>query len=79
MYARDADNDEVWILGPKKVIKPHLIVIDKIPIWDPKKRLAPKKDLKIPRPPNAYILYRKDKHTEVKAQNPNLHNNEICK
>ncbi|KAK4242061.1 hypothetical protein C8A03DRAFT_40626 [Achaetomium macrosporum] len=81
MYAQDADNDKVWILGPKKVIRPHLIVIDKIPIWDPKKRLAPEskkhKFDKIPRPPNAYILYRKDKHSEVKAQNPSLHNNEI--
>ncbi|MBE3042342.1 hypothetical protein IMZ48_07125 [Candidatus Bathyarchaeota archaeon] len=31
------------------------------------------------RPPNAYILYRKDHHEEVKAANPGISNNEICK
>lgn len=31
------------------------------------------------RPPNAYILYRKDRHEEVKAANPGISNNEICK
>lgn len=34
---------------------------------------------RIPRPPNAYILYRKDHHHIVKAANPGIHNNEICK
>lgn len=34
---------------------------------------------KIPRPPNAYILYRKDHHPIVKAANPGIHNNGICK
>lgn len=33
---------------------------------------------RIPRPPNAYILYRKDNHHLVKAANPGIHNNEIC-
>lgn len=37
------------------------------------------KDKKIPRPPNAYILYRKDHHTMVKEANPGITNNEICK
>ncbi|KAL1866072.1 hypothetical protein VTK73DRAFT_4923 [Phialemonium thermophilum] len=32
---------------------------------------------RIPRPPNAYILYRKDNHHKVKAENPGIHNNEI--
>lgn len=35
------------------------------------------KDKKIPRPPNAYILYRKDHHTVVKEANPGITNNEI--
>lgn len=30
------------------------------------------------RPPNAYILYRKDRHEEVKTANPGISNNEIC-
>lgn len=78
MFARDADNSKVWILGPKKVMQPNITVVGNIPIWDPKKKHV-RVEAKIPRPPNAYILYRKDKHNEVKAENPHLHNNEICK
>ncbi|KAJ4259639.1 hypothetical protein NW762_007569 [Fusarium torreyae] len=32
---------------------------------------------KIPRPPNAYILYRKERHQLVKQNNPGITNNEI--
>ncbi|KKA27293.1 hypothetical protein TD95_003136, partial [Thielaviopsis punctulata] len=32
---------------------------------------------KIPRPPNAYILYRKERHHEVKKSYPGIDNNEI--
>ncbi|KAK0747267.1 hypothetical protein B0T21DRAFT_266520, partial [Apiosordaria backusii] len=77
MFAQDADNSKVWILGPKKLIRPNITVVNNIPIWDPKRKHVPPPQIKIPRPPNAYILYRKDKHNEVKAENPNLHNNEI--
>lgn len=34
---------------------------------------------KVPRPPNAFIIYRKEWHPIVVAQNPGLHNNAICK
>ncbi len=34
---------------------------------------------KIPRPPNAFILYRQQYHPLVKAENPEFHNNDICK
>lgn len=34
---------------------------------------------RIPRPPNAFIGFRKDHHEEVKAANPGIHNNDICK
>jgi hypothetical protein len=37
-----------------------------------------KKD-KIPRPANAFILYRKAHHEFVKAENPGISNNDICK
>ncbi|KAK3904984.1 mat a-1 [Staphylotrichum tortipilum] len=77
MFARDADNVQVWILGPKKVMRPDITVVGNIPIWDPRRKHVPPPEIKIPRPPNAYILYRKDKHNEVKAENPSLHNNEI--
>ncbi|RCI13697.1 hypothetical protein L249_8210 [Ophiocordyceps polyrhachis-furcata BCC 54312] len=35
------------------------------------------KNVKIPRPPNAYILYRKERHQLVKRANPGITNNEI--
>ncbi|KAL3955118.1 hypothetical protein ACCO45_010681 [Purpureocillium lilacinum] len=38
---------------------------------------TPPKHVKIPRPPNAYILYRKERHHLVKAANPGITNNEI--
>jgi HMG (high mobility group) box len=34
---------------------------------------------KIPRPPNAFILYRQEHHPFIKAANPEFHNNDICK
>lgn len=34
---------------------------------------------KIPRPPNAFIIYRKAHHAATVAENPGLHNNDICK
>ncbi|KAJ4290083.1 hypothetical protein N0V88_006589 [Collariella sp. IMI 366227] len=77
MFARDADNAKVWILGPRKLIGPNVTVVGNTPIWDPKKKHVPPPQMKISRPPNAYILYRKDKHNEVKFQNPNIQNNEI--
>jgi len=38
-----------------------------------------KKSSKVSRPPNAFILYRQHQHPAMVAQNPGLHNNEICK
>ena len=37
------------------------------------------KEERIPRPPNAFILYRQHHHPLVKQANPEMHNNEICK
>ena len=34
---------------------------------------------KIPRPPNAFILYRQHLHPSVKADHPDYENNKICK
>lgn len=34
---------------------------------------------KVPRPMNAFILYRKSKHKETTTMNPTLHNTQICK
>jgi len=35
--------------------------------------------IKIPRPPNSWILYRQHHHYTVTAAHPDLHNNQICK
>lgn len=42
------------------------------------KKVADKKT-KVPRPPNAFILYRQHHHPLVKAEYPDMHNNQICK
>lgn len=34
--------------------------------------------IKVPRPPNAFILYRKDRHATMKQENSHLSNNDIC-
>jgi hypothetical protein len=36
------------------------------------------KKAKIPRPPNAFILYRQHYHPMVKEEHPEFHNNDIC-
>ncbi|KAF1983753.1 hypothetical protein K402DRAFT_155101 [Aulographum hederae CBS 113979] len=41
--------------------------------------VAPKSKSKVPRPPNAFIIYRKDWHPIVKAAHPGMHNNGISK
>jgi hypothetical protein len=40
---------------------------------------APMKENKVPRPPNGFILYRQHHHQILKAGNPDLRNNDICK
>lgn len=37
-----------------------------------------RKQLKIPRPPNSFILFRKDNHAKMVEANPGLHNTKIC-
>jgi len=81
MYVRDPNNCRVLILGPRKSLEPEVTMVGETPIWDPKKKhVVPEEtDTKIPRPPNAYILYRRDHHNAVKEANPGMHNNDICK
>lgn len=40
---------------------------------------TPERKPKISRPPNAFILYRRDYQAQIKAMNPRLMNNDICK
>ena len=45
---------------------------------EPKVALPIMKKAKVPRPPNAFILYRQHHHPLIKAKNPDMHNNQIC-
>jgi HMG (high mobility group) box len=79
MYVRDPNNCQVLILGPRKTLEPDVTMLGETPVWDPKKKhVVPEPQGKLARPPNAYILYRKDHHEAVKLANPDLHNNDIC-
>jgi hypothetical protein len=40
---------------------------------------VPPKEKKVPRPPNAYILYRTERQNVVRDAHPGITNNEICK
>lgn len=80
MYARDADNGQVVILGPRRLMESNITIVGSTTVWDPKKRhVQATAEAKIPRPPNAYILYRKDQQAALKAANPGIPNNDICK
>lgn len=63
------------LLAPKS--KPVAAAINGID--DDDSELGEDDDAKIPRPANAFILFRQHHHPTVKAQNPGMHNNDICK
>lgn len=52
---------------------------DKRAATNPKSKLAKERLAKVPRPPNAFILYRQDQHPKIKSEQPDIHNNQICK
>ena len=43
------------------------------------KAKAHSRKAKVPRPPNAFILYRQERHPVLKSEHPEYHNNDICK
>lgn len=47
------------------------------PQRNPSAKIAKSRLSKVPKPPNAFILYRQQKHRQLKAQNPSLANNTI--
>lgn len=57
---------------------PDQLLTHNAPELKMKKKVADKKT-KVPRPPNAFILYRQHHHPLVKAEFPDMHNNQICK
>jgi hypothetical protein len=52
---------------------------DSSSILNPAANKYKEKQAKVPRPPNAFILYRQEHHPIIKAENPEFHNNDICK
>lgn len=93
MYCRDGTHVDRYLLGPVSTFCSEqyalLDIVGELPVLMPPP-VSPQDepagpvgndeqaDRKIPRPPNAYILYRKDRHQEVKDANPGITNNEIC-
>jgi hypothetical protein len=68
LVARGAVSPPFWIVRPNASVQTASV----IPPGPPAKAQKP------PRPPNAYILYRKDRQALVKEANPGISNNEIC-
>lgn len=64
------DSDEpIWIVPD--FARTQIARISPLPAVPPKRT-------KIRRPPNAYILYRTERHASVRDSNPGISNNEIC-
>ncbi|CEJ91388.1 hypothetical protein VHEMI07104 [[Torrubiella] hemipterigena] len=89
MFVRDGTGSDRYFLGaPRHFVAEEgvvLRVVDAEPVWTRRpvssSQVAPvlvdTKPVRIPRPPNAYILYRKERHSLVKEAQPNITNNEI--
>ncbi len=83
---RDATHVDRWLVGPIKAFENQIVSMNGIEVFVPANPFSESASdngdqakPRIRRPPNSYILYRKDHHEQVKAQNPGIHNNEICK
>jgi hypothetical protein len=68
LVARGSTSPPFWIIRPNAAVQTASV----IPPGPPAKAQKP------PRPPNAYILYRKDRQALVKEANPGISNNQIC-
>nr|QKY89078.1 mating type protein 1-2-1 [Calonectria hongkongensis] len=93
MYCRDGTGSDRYYLGPPRfflagtgMLIRHLASGEAIWVKRPANTFEylsnpsptnPEKPLRIPRPPNAYILYRKDRHRILKQANPQITNSEI--
>nr|AKE48510.1 MAT1-2-1 [Ustilaginoidea virens]AKE48513.1 MAT1-2-1 [Ustilaginoidea virens] len=67
MILQPRGSEPFWIVRSETKVKTATVCPPSIP----------EKTTKIPRPPNAYILYRKERHNTVKEANPGITNNEI--
>nr|AIF79423.1 MAT 1.2.1 [Fusarium tucumaniae] len=80
LYARDGNGSDVVYLGTPRALTTGVGMLANAAgateaVW--MARDAEPAPAKIPRPPNAYILYRKERHHIVKDLHPGITNNEI--
>ena len=69
----DASLDAIRIIAVRSAAGNPVLYGPQVP-----KTAAPKKT-KVPRPPNAFILYRQHHHPLIASENPGMHNTQICK
>src|SRR3989440_2920831 len=67
-FLRFEPGQDAWVMGPVTSLPGNL---------DAPVTSTTKTATKIPRPPNAFIIYRRAHHDLVKAANPGIHNNDI--
>ncbi|KAK0633697.1 mating-type protein MAT alpha 1-domain-containing protein [Immersiella caudata] len=88
MWLQDGVKMDVYVLGIKEHLQKNVSTTSSgCVVWDPLKKhslvskkgtgLRKRMDGQPRRPPNAFILYRKDQHPEIKRMYPEIHNNEI--
>jgi hypothetical protein len=84
MIVRNSEVDQ-FLLGPAADFKKRTLihVAGQFPVLSlrnkPETESGNGGRSRIPRPPNAWIIYRKEHHSIVLAQNPGIRNNDICK
>ncbi|KAJ4201050.1 hypothetical protein NW767_007185 [Fusarium falciforme] len=79
LFARDGNgSDHVYLGSPRALTAGQGMLVNPTgageALWMVRPEGAP---IKVPRPPNAYILYRKERHHLVKSMHPGITNNEI--
>ena len=70
------ENGNAIFLKPTASPDGKITIFDDVSVQSQPKRLDKSK---VPRPPNAFILYRQHHHPIIKSENPDMHNNQICK
>jgi len=91
MFVRDGTHVDRYFLGPTSLFISGKLIPDaankNVPVFLPAQPVAPElhdnngeepAQEKLPRPPNAYILYRRDRHRGIKDAHPGITNNQIC-
>ncbi|UPK91117.1 hypothetical protein LCI18_002052 [Fusarium solani-melongenae] len=77
LYAIDANSDHVYLGPPRDLTSGQGMLVNATGATEAIWMIRPSIPMKIPRPPNAYIIYRKERHHLVKEMHPGITNNEI--